>query len=562
MTKLIPHLIILLLLLLSRQVVGGNTGNPSGVAMEKVVLITDRSVYITGERVHFAASLFTQGDSTLQSRVLYLELITPEGNKLVGNKYSIVSNSAEGCIPLAADLVSGIYYLRAYTKVMRNYGPETYAYRQIWIVNPGNNEVLANENLPDTPVTQNNDSVEDSQPGAFSLAIGKSGIRSRDTVVLTVKPAKVDIEAIERLCLSVVPETTESSLFSPLLPHKAQPANEAGYYSESRGLSLTGKLTENASRLPVPGKRINLSVIGEGRDFMAVRTDSTGHFYFSLPEYDGSRDLFLCSESTRATDYKIWIDNDFCSMPVRLPTPAFVLSEKERNVLLNMAQNVQISSHFQPDTLQDTGNVISAQNAFYGKPTSIIYLDQYIQLPTLEEYFNEIPGMVRVRKRNGEKYFKVTGTGDVSFYDPLVLVDWVAIDEPAKILAVLPRNILRIEVVNQLYVKGGQTYGGIISIISKKGDFAGIDLPSTGIFVNYRFLSGNDCAEKFNPGLPGHPDARNTLLWEPALTISEGADNKFSFTAPDTPGVYSIVLEGITKQGAEIREILKFEVRH
>ncbi|MFA5971750.1 MAG: hypothetical protein WC780_05325 [Lentimicrobiaceae bacterium] len=30
--------------------------------------------------------------------------------------------------------------------------------------------------------------------------------------------------------------------------------------------------------------------------------------------------------------------------------------------------------------------------AFYGKVLTVIYLDQYVQLRTLEEYFNELPG--------------------------------------------------------------------------------------------------------------------------------------------------------------------------
>jgi len=28
---------------------------------------------------------------------------------------------------------------------------------------------------------------------------------------------------------------------------------------------------------------------------------------------------------------------------------------------------------------------------FLGKASTVIYLDQYVQLPTLEEYFNELP---------------------------------------------------------------------------------------------------------------------------------------------------------------------------
>ena len=227
---------------------------------------------------------------------------------------------------------------------------------------------------------------------------------------------------------------------------------------------------------------------------------------------------------------------------------------------LKMALNEQINSNFQSSVLSDSLNKKSDRTVFYDKPTHIIYLDKYIQLPTLEECFNELPGLARVKQRKGEKYFYMLGSMDLTMYDPLVLVDWVAVDEPSKILAVSPQNISRIEFVNEQYVKGGQTYGGIISIISKKGDFAGIDLPSTGIFIKYNFLSENQCQEMVPVNLPGNPDARNTLLWKPGISVQNGKSEKFVFTAPDTPGKYAVVLEGVTKSGESVSVTGVFEV--
>ena len=41
--------------------------------------------------------------------------------------------------------------------------------------------------------------------------------------------------------------------------------------------------------------------------------------------------------------------------------------------------------------------------------TKFFILINYVQLPTLEEYFNELPTLAKVRKRQGEKYFKILG---------------------------------------------------------------------------------------------------------------------------------------------------------
>ena len=40
---------------------------------------------------------------------------------------------------------------------------------------------------------------------------------------------------------------------------------------------------------------------------------------------------------------------------------------------------------------------------------------------------------------------------------------------------------------------GNITYGGIISFVSRKNNFAGIDLPKSGTFISYSFLE--DCTE-------------------------------------------------------------------
>jgi hypothetical protein len=128
---------------------------------EKIVLFTDRSVYITGENIHFYASL-QQGSgiaATGLSKVLYCELISPGGSRIAGQKYMLSQSSANGCISIPGHLLTGTYYLRAYTRLMRNSGPVSYAYIQIRIINPAKKEVLSSENNRDKPAKNVENSV-------------------------------------------------------------------------------------------------------------------------------------------------------------------------------------------------------------------------------------------------------------------------------------------------------------------------------------------------------------------------------------------------------------------
>lgn len=585
MKKNIQSILFFLLLLLATQTTAKQIPGVENNVNEKVILFTDRSIYITGEQVQFSVTLFNDNapEAETKSRILYCELITPDGKIITNNKYLISNSSASGCIDIPIEMLTGTYYLKAYTKLMRQNGPQSYEYKQIRIINPSRPDVLSSENDQNVLSQQFILGQEKESGQLLSVSVGKEVFAPRDTINLSYMQIAGTKGEIKSMCLSVVPENTKS--FAMIQPVEGQslPAGEE-YYPETRGLSLAGKLTEASSSLPVVDKRVNLSIIGEGRDFMAVRTDSTGRFFFALPDYRGSRDLFLCAEKTQAQTIKIWVDNDFCTSPFRLPSPVFSLNEQERQVAQNMAQNVQINSFFQKKTIIDSLNPLKDTISFYGKPTTILYIDKYVQLPTLEEYFNELPSQVKVRKRKGELYFAVQGIGNMSFYDPLVLVDWVAVDEPAKVLAASPQNISRIEVVNEDYVKGGQTYGGIVSIISRKGDFAGIDLPSTGIFLNYRFLAEDSCPENVCDPVALHPDARNTIFWKPELEVKTGMVIKnasmpaqamkpaqtlqgnqhknFVFTAPDTPGKYNVIVEGVTINGEIFTSAATFEVKN
>jgi len=128
----------------------------------------------------------------------------------------------------------------------------------------------------------------------------------------------------------------------------------------------------------------------------------------------------------------------------------------------------------------------------------------------------------------------------------LVLIDWVAVNDIKKILAMPPRQIARIELVNAPYIKGNIIYGGIISFISKNNDFAGIDLPSSGTFFNYAFLE--DCQQRsvMPRPLPANlPDSRNTIYWGPDIKFNVAETVTINFLAPDTPGKYLILLQSL-----------------
>ena len=231
------------------------------------------------------------------------------------------------------------------------------------------------------------------------------------------------------------------------------------------------------------------------------------------------------------------------------------MSGEELKTAFRLALNARIATVFMTDTLPDASPLReTTENAFYGQPTEVLPMDKFIDMPTLEEYFNELPFIAKVKKVGGRKTFWfINPQPEMTMYAPLVLVDWVAVDDLEKVLAMPPAEIEHIEVVNSPYIKGNVTFGGIVSFISKKNDFAGIDLPASGKFINFGFL--DDCSDHNLPGiLPRNvPDPRNTVYWNPSIPAGTDGNTIISFTAPDTPGKYTILLTGFSRTGGLIR---------
>ncbi|MBN2614994.1 MAG: hypothetical protein JXR71_04810 [Bacteroidales bacterium] len=513
---------------------------------ESLVAFTDRNMYISGEKVRFAVYDYSKDTLGNVSTVVYGEIITPDGAQVAGGKYEFKNRKSAGCLTIPRDQISGNYYLRVYTKYLRNFGPDHFYYVPITIVNPLSSNVMESGDT-----TGVHTAVENGFTDHITIATGQKAYSPHQQIDMNIGTQSMDTQNVLGLSLSIVPQQASPAVgFTP--NSGDADFSHFTYYPESRGPAISGIVKDSITGKPIPAVTVNLSIIGKGRDFMAAQTDKNGHFNLSLPFLDGSRDLFISSGSTSDRHPQIWVDNDFSTANYSLPTHPFNMSESQKEEALKMARNQQVSSLFVHDTVPC--HILLKQNdtsAFYGTPSYVLNLSDYIQLPTIEEYCNELPTQLKVRKKDGKKYFKILGPQPgMEYFKPLVLVDMVAIDNPELILHAAPSEFSRIDVVNKIYVKGDFTYGGVVNFISKRNDFAGIDLPNSGLFIHYLFLSDTCHCQPITPP-DNKPDARNTVYWNPNVKLDKQV-TKIAVKAPDTPGTYTIIVQGVTKDGKTI----------
>lgn len=126
--------------------------NPITDRLEKIYIQTDKSVYISGERMWLRAHLVDAATNlpVFLSRYIYIELFNPFNELMKRVKIRPDSLGVySGYVNLEEDLAEGNYTLRAYTRYMRNQGNQAFFKKTITVLDPYSLQV---EPIPDIGV--------------------------------------------------------------------------------------------------------------------------------------------------------------------------------------------------------------------------------------------------------------------------------------------------------------------------------------------------------------------------------------------------------------------------
>lgn len=513
---------------------------------EKTVLFTDRETYVVNEDILFSA--FNVSFPALRnadwSNILYVELISPDGEAYMSRKYIFSTEGANGKLRIPTSLLTGNYYLRAYTRWMRDYSPYHYFYKMVTVINPFRGELL------EPPVNSGPKSVFGSQLANstdFQLKTDKTSYKKREPVRLDVSVANLS-GYDGKVVVSVIPKGTERALIPDLSGLQDQKFSP-DFIPETRGLSISGKVINAMDSVPMPFALVGLTVFKENPENQNVLTNEKGQFFFDLSTLKGEYDIFISAKSKENKNPMILVDNDFSTTKVELPYVSVNLTEEAKRLYQSLAFNSQMQALYSKQ-VNDEMKSFSSDTTFYGKPDFVLQMNKYIAMPSIKDYIYELVPLLGVRHDGKRTTLKVLGKfSDLAIYDPLVLVDMVPIFDIDRVLELHPDKIERIEVVTVPYVRGDIIFGGIVSLFSTKGDLAGISLPSVGRFITYSMV--NRDKDRATPDFQNQhvPDLRNCLYWNPELKLKGTEQSKISFNTCDCAGDYLIVVRGVDQTG-------------
>ncbi len=110
----------------------------SGEPLEKIVLQTDRDLYLAGEFIWFSSFCSIKNESAFSSisQILYIELFNAEKKVFLREKFKLNEGKTAGYIVIPEETPTDYYFIRAYTMYLRNFSPENYFISSLTIVNP------------------------------------------------------------------------------------------------------------------------------------------------------------------------------------------------------------------------------------------------------------------------------------------------------------------------------------------------------------------------------------------------------------------------------------------
>jgi hypothetical protein len=521
---------------------------------EKLIVFTDRSLYAVNETIHFSALLQSGADPYPDpgSEVLYAELVNSSGEAVAKGKYPISENWSAGHISIPSTIFSGTYYLRLYTRWMRNFGAGSFTYLPLRVVNPFSNDaIIAN------PETGKPDLIPVSKgPGyvLISPARHSYGPGALVDVELTLKEGS-NIH-VQHACISVVPEgAIDTSAFIHQLDlNPDTPASfQFNFLPDRNGTAISGTVLEKNSRTPAPAIPVHFSILGENPAYFATVSDQRGRFLTNIPPRLDNQEMFVIPEPQADQSLEVRIENDFSPDLLPFHPESFSLQQDEKRLASRLSLHMQLQMAFMAEAEIDSAMTSkpSKNTPFYGLPGISVKIDEFIKLPNMEEVIENLVPRTYVRRRRGSPYFMIDSENPmISMFHPLILIDHIPVFDMEVVLAIPPSKIDYIEVIPEVYVRGGMKYGGIISITSRQGDLAGIKLSEGSYFFDYATLRPPPVPQGPRYKGPGTiPDTRNTLFWNDHMALDQDTTSRISFLAASVPGTYLILFRGVSSDG-------------
>jgi len=550
--------------------------------MEKLRIIPDRFLFLEGDTIciHLISTDRDTGRPFSLSGISYVELLDRNEQPVSVSSVSLSGASGSGWLKIPEDAVSDYYYIRAYTSWMRNAGPTVFAYVPVCIINPG--RPLYSTSPDGIEIRTGRDGyglMPDREPESHTLLITAGLERDvygcRQEVRLSIATFQSDHKPVQaHLSVSVNPAMEPDPCLAGLASMSGNLKTEFTvhpgnilYLPEPEGPLVSGTVRKQDSGTALNHGLVTCALVGSSARFMVYTTGSDGKFRFVYPKESQDREVVL-GVAGQNEPLLLEIDDPYENQFLDLTLPPLQLDQNQVSYIERLYVNKQVRAAYCTPRVIHQPAPVPEEVPFYGEPSEIVELDDFIKLPVMEEIIREIVRSAVVYRNNGKLLIGVLdpNTRNIIGTDPLFLLDGVPLSDHQVILGIDPSAILSIRVVDSKYIIGDFQADGIIDIRSRSGFFEGFSRPPSAIFcvVPNPGFPDDPVGAKGEAGVAspdGHlPDFRDQLYWNPDLKVCQGISSAVQFQTSDVPGRYRIVIQGLDQDGHFGRIVKEFDV--
>lgn len=516
--------------------------------VELMRMYTDKDCYLAGEELWVKICV---DDDALPgngiSRVAYVEICDTAQVRVQG-KVALNQGVGWARIQLPQTMHSGIYQLTAYTQYMRNLNSESFPRKHLAVLNvlgtSSEDNMFANDSTFFS-VSEPLVSVEGNMKGDKNVY----GFREKVSLSWPSHLAEA-----EDLTLSVVRKDYEAKLVQPEI---IMPVSQNGehWIAECEGHIVTGRV--EGDNLP-EAMMAKLSCVGkEIKVFEGKKKDSNTYSFYTYG-VNGPQDVVLSVLDNEGNAYRMEIESPFAEfLPQHLPD---LYCHYDDSALIARSVALQLTQAMPKAVLPK-----NMEEVIYGQLPSKTYdLDEYVRFNTVKECIVEFIMGVAIGKENNQLIIKMLqeNSKDYNLFPVLVLIDGVAFYNHEEVLGYNAHGIHYIHQYRGNYVLGETIYGGILSIVTHRGNMPDMRINKDMQMFSYEFPQDHPTFEMPDYDieevkLSRRPDFRHTMYWNPSVKGKTGVE----FYTSDMEGMYVATLEGVTADGKKIEMKWEFEVK-
>lgn len=328
------------------------------------------------------------------------------------------------------------------------------------------------------------------------------------------------------------------------------------YLPEYRNHVIRGTVTDEKGQ-PANGVLTYLASPQRFTRTFGSRSNAKGEIQFEVKDFYGTKKIYLQTNQRLDSTFRLRLLNPFSDQYAQWPVASFVLPPTIGKQVLDRSVAMQVQDIYFRDQINKFVIPPIDSLQFYGPADEVYNLDDYTRFPIMEEVLREyVPGVMVRKKRDGFHFMVVDKINKALFReDPMILIDGVPVFNVNEVMSFDPLKIKRLEVISREYYEGILSFPGLMSFFTYGTDLGSFPIDRRALTMDYDGIQFQ--REFYSPVYEGSsekqsrlPDPRTLLYWNPTLSTKKGETAQLEFYTSDVPGNYTVVVEGLSKDGS------------